>query len=557
MNHKPEQQDGFFVTIEKLKVDFLKQLSTLLERQISSRNFDKNIVILEQEQSNQMKDVLESLLTQTKTFDFVENKIEHCNNISHSLEILHKLQDRNSWNNITNLKNILFDLNCVFDKLFSEHELLGRKTDVQIKHYATHDVLTGLYNRHYFDSIINHEINRSEQHHSNFSVLMIDLDNFKIINDSYGHMTGDMVLKNVTNMILAPIRHGDLVARVGGDEFAVMLMETELNQAVNIAERIRNEIKEMGLTSPSGETFHVSVSIGVSNYPDTADDMVSLMSGVDIALYQAKDSGKNSVFLSSNPKNSIDAAHHSLNYLEKIRIAMKEDRVIPYFQPIVNSYTGDIYAYEALARIKDVNGDIISANAFIEIVEKSILNYDFHKIIVYKALKLFKLKLQENKNSIRLFINLSVVEIQNKKILEDANNMCQKLNISPNLITFELLERDAINDIYRMQDQMNMARSKGFTFAIDDFGSAYNSLSYLREMSLEYLKIEGSFVKNILNSKTDYILVKHIQDLCRELGIIVIAEFVESKEILIKLQEANIPYGQGYYLGRPMDFSNQ
>lgn len=713
-----EQNSSFFVIIEKLKIEFLEHLCKLIEYQIASRNLDKNVVVLEEEKSHLAQDIFADIFQQDKNSDFIKNNIKHFDNINYALKKLHNLQDKNSAYSIANLKNNLFNLNRIFDRLFVEHDLLNRQTEflkglinsysafsnveqamnmllknfycyfpcnvvavclrnesgnvlfeiyylgnfpdkqkhiitrklkenmhknhsviinnsdisektliednpksivnlnddnivsvgltqdkklestkvlaiicitqkkmssyerhvigtnlyimginlnnnvhllsdafLKIQHYATHDVLTGLYNRRYFDSIINHEINRAHESHSKFSILMIDLDNFKKINDSYGHVIGDTVIKNVATTILKSVRKRDIAARIGGDEFAVILVDAELEEAIKVAEKIRKEIQTMCLNDSKCDIFHTSASIGISNYPNASNNAAQLMSSVDIALYRAKDLGKNMVFLSENPQQYIDAANHELNYLEKIRVAMEEGRVIPHFQPIVNTNTGDIYAYESLARLQDVNGEIIVADKFIKLVEKSILSYEFHKIIVYKSLKTFKLKLDHSSNFIKLFINLSVQEIQNKKILEDVSNMCKELNISPNNITFEFVERDFINNICDMQIQMNQARAMGFSFAVDDFGSAYNSLNYLREMSFEYLKIEGSFVKNIVHSKTDYILVKYIQDLCNELEIKVIAEFVESKEILEKLQEANVPYVQGYYLGMPMDLN--
>lgn len=718
MNLTQENSNSFFLIIEKLKIEFLQQLCELIEHQILSNNFGKNIVALEEAQTHLAQEVFQS--TKKQNIDFEQNnKMTHFNNIDDVLKILHKHQNKNNLSNIVNLRNNLFNLNRVFNRLFEEHDLLYRQTEflkslinsysnfsnleqstqillrnfyyyfpcyviaicienekdniifqmyymgyfseqqkirikdklkdvvqkqhgvtfknieifekiliqtnvasnvslnednlvaisfktnkdfestrvlsiicsaqkkmtsyarhvmgtnlyimginlntnvhllsdafLKIKHYATHDVLTGLYNRRYFDSIINHEINRSIHNNSKFCMLMIDLDNFKTINDSYGHAVGDMVIKNVSNIILKSIRKADIASRIGGDEFAVVLTDIELAPAMLVAEKIRKEVQSMNLFGTKGDLFHTSVSIGVTSYPNSSSDAVELMSVVDAALYKAKDLGRNTVFLSDNPKNRVDTANYEINYLEKIRVAMEEGRAIPYFQPIVHNATEEIYGYEVLARVKDVNNEIIIADKFIKLVEKSIFSYDFHKMIIYKSLQIFKQKLQKPSNPIKLFINLSVTEIQNKKILEDIHIMCKELDISSEHIVFEFVERDVINDMYFMQTEMDKARKNGFSFAVDDFGSAYNSLSYLREMSFEYLKIEGAFIKNILNSKKDYILVKHIQSLCQELGITVIAEFVESQEILEKLREINVPYGQGFYLGMPKDLAD-
>ena len=303
MNKTTEKHNDFFKTIEKLKIDFLEQLSTLLEHQITSKNLNKNIVVLEQKKLAQTNAIFNMIYQKNQKYsDCIKNNIEHFNNINHSLDILHRLQNKNNSENIISLKNNLFNLNYIFNKLLSEHNLF-----IQNKHYATHDVLTGLYNRHYFNTIVNYEINRSKQykrHNNKFSILMIDLDNFKTINDSFGHIVGDVVLKHIATMLLKSIRHSDLAARLGGDEFVIVLMETDLNQAVCVANRICKKIKKAKLISPYGDTIHTSVSIGVSNYPENSTNAIGLMSSVDTALYKAKSLGKNIIYCSNNFKKN-------------------------------------------------------------------------------------------------------------------------------------------------------------------------------------------------------------------------------------------------------------
>jgi diguanylate cyclase (GGDEF)-like protein len=275
--------------IETIKLDVLEQLSILLEHQIDNNNFSKNISVLEQKKTEQITNIFESIsANQEIQKNQIKLNINYFNNINNALKILHTLQNKNTNENIKRLKENLFKLNNIFDKLAFEHN------------NATHDALTGLYNKRYFDTVINDEINRAERRNGKISILMIDLDNFKTINDSYGHVVGDLVLKHIANIILKQIRQSDLAARIGGDEFAAILIETELNQACNIAERIRQQIKDPCLTTPYGDKFCTSVSIGISNFPNDAKDAIGLMRNADIALYNAKDQGKNNVFMSKN-----------------------------------------------------------------------------------------------------------------------------------------------------------------------------------------------------------------------------------------------------------------
>lgn len=263
-----------FEEIEKLKIEVLKQLSILLKNQITSQNFNKNMIELEQQKSEQINILLNSPTKQI---------IQHIRNINDSLKILHSLQEEHHNSNINNIKKNLNDINNIFNQLLYEHN------------YATHDSLTELYNRHYFDKIMSYRINDYQKSKIKFSVLMIDLDDFKNINDSYGHATGDLALKKVADILLKSISNNDLATRIGGDEFAVILIDTDLNQAKLVAEKIRKNITTIIVATSNNKQVRVSASIGISNYPDTASDPLGLMSNMDIALYQAKTLGKNTV----------------------------------------------------------------------------------------------------------------------------------------------------------------------------------------------------------------------------------------------------------------------
>lgn len=263
-----------FEEIEKLKIEVLKQLSILLRNQITSQNFNKNMIALEQQKSKQINILLKSPSKEI---------IQHINNINDSLKILHGLQEEHHNSNINQLTKNLNDINNIFNQLLYEHN------------YATHDSLTELYNRHYFDKIMSCKINDYQKNKNKFSVLMIDLDDFKNINDSYGHATGDLALKKVADILLKSIRKNDLATRIGGDEFAVILIDTDLNQAKLVAEKIRKNITNIIINSSNKKKIRISASIGISNYPDTASDPLGLMSNMDIALYQAKTLGKNTV----------------------------------------------------------------------------------------------------------------------------------------------------------------------------------------------------------------------------------------------------------------------
>lgn len=228
-----------------------------------------------------------------------------------------------------------------------------------------------------------------------------------------------------------------------------------------------------------------------------------------------------------------------------------ERRPDHFFQPIVDCNTGEIFAYESLARIMEANGNTMAAGQFIETIEKYGLSRDLDRAIVSKVIEANKGVMLAQGKPKRLFINLSAQEIQGRGILGFAEELCSQLEVPPSSIVFEILERDAISDMSHMSKFLTNLRKKGFAFALDDFGRGYNSFHYLRELHFEYVKIDGAFVRNILNSRIDRALVRNLSNLCQELDILTIGEFVESQEIFDLLKEMGINYGQGVHIGMP------
>lgn len=425
------------------------------------------------------------------------------------------------------------------------------RTLSELEYYSTHDPLTGLHNRRYFNDSLAYEIGRSERHQHEFSVLMLDLDDFKDVNDTYGHPCGDSVLRQVAETMRSIMRKGDLATRIGGDEFAVILVETSIDGALIVAEKLRTELRQMTYEGEAGKYFHVTASIGVVTFPGDAESISDLMAGVDLGLYRAKELGKDSIGTLESVKDRLHASRLNRDYAETLRASLREGRVIPYYQKIIDCKTGEPFAYETLARILEPDGKVLSAGAFIQTIEKYGLGRELDRAIIEQALVAARVRLDENKHPFRLFINLSAQEIQGRGILGYAEKLCTELEIPPNVIVFEILERDAISDMTHMRKFLSDLRKKGFLFALDDFGSGYNSFHYLRELSFDFVKIDGAFVKNIIHSKIDRTLVHNLTRLCQELGILTIGEFVENEEIFEALRDMGVDYAQGFHLAVP------
>ncbi len=474
---------------------------------------------------------------------------DHSPNLAGLLGVAYASKNKLSVQEESVIRSIL----AVMVMIVGSSKVLSR-TLLELEYYSLHDPLTGLYNRRQFNDVLSYEVDRSERHNHEFTVLMLDLDDFKDINDSYGHPTGDSALCSVASVLLEHTRKGDLCARIGGDEFAIILVETDAQGASIVAENISKGLHAMSLLSQDeNQRFHLTVSIGTSSYPKDAKTLDNLLAGADVAVYKAKAMGKNSVCAIHSIQERVNIKE-TRAHVEDLRDALKANQIIPYYQPILNCQTGELFAFETLARLKLPNGETQSAGAFIEVIEKYGLARDLDKAIIGNAFlkKRACIDAQTIEANSKIFINLSVQEIQGRGVLGYAEELCQQLNISPNQIVFELLERDAISDMTNMRRFLNNLRTKGFEFALDDFGSGYNSFHYLRELRFEYVKIDGSFVRNILNSKIDYALVQNLSKLCQDIDILTVAEFVENEQIWQALKEMGINYAQGYHLGMPI-----
>jgi diguanylate cyclase (GGDEF)-like protein len=424
---------------------------------------------------------------------------------------------------------------------------------LELEYYSVHDPLTGLYNRRQFNEILEYEVGRCERHNHEFCVLMIDIDNFKDINDSFGHSTGDTALKTVSEILTKNTRKDDLCARIGGDEFAIILIETNVQNGQMVADTITKMLRETQLKSAQNDFFHLTVSIGISGFPQDAKTADELMASADEAMYRAKSLGKDGICLVQSIEARINI-RETRTQVEELRIALNENRIVPYYQSIVDCKTGEVMAFETLARLKTRNGETHCAAMFIETIEKYGLSRNLDKAILTNAFaaKRELIKANRPEAKAKIFVNLSVQEIQGRGILGFAEELCQQMEVPPEYIVFELLERDAIGDMTNMRKFLNNLRAKGFSFALDDFGSGYNSFHYLRELHFEYVKIDGEFVRNIMNSKLNYALVHNLSRLCQDIGMLTIAEFVENEEILLALQDMGINYVQGYHISMPI-----
>jgi diguanylate cyclase (GGDEF)-like protein len=419
-----------------------------------------------------------------------------------------------------------------------------------LEYYATRDPLTDLFNQRLFWELLGYEVGRSERHKESFGLLMIDLDNFKHVNDMFGHFMGDKFLSKVALTIHECLRKGDILARYGGDEFTVIICEADEEQVYMVADRIRETLAQMEITTADGAKIRGSASIGLAMYPMHAQSSKDLFLFADNMTYKAKSMGRNCIILPTSDDVS-DVFEKSSEMSRLLMQVMEEKRVIPYFQPIVTTGSREIICHEVLCRI-EIGGEIIAASEFIEIAEKLSIISKLDSILMEKVFA----KIKETGYKGLIFINLSPKSLILKEFVPMVIGLARDYGIQHDHVVFEITERETVKNMTLLESFVLDLRMEGFKFAIDDFGSGFSSFQYIRRLPIDFVKIEGMFVRNMLNDPKDMAFVKTLSILAAEFGIQTIAEYVEDEELLKAVHALGIDYAQGYHTGRPMpDFS--
>ena len=412
-----------------------------------------------------------------------------------------------------------------------------------LEYYATRDPLTNLYNQRVFWELIGYEIKRASTHKYKFSLMVIDLDNFKTVNDTYGHRFGDKFLIEVANLLEHSVKPGDIVARYGGDEFVIVLPETDLENAVIIAKRITSTASSFFVQTPDGKKLNPQFSIGIATYPDNADNEKDLFTVADSMMYKAKMLGKGQIkFPTEKDMQEIIKKEQEINLL--LIDAINKGSVIPVFQPIIKSSTGETFAYEVLSRLK-TDGKILAASRFIETAEKSGLIYKMDLITIEKALS--SLKNCEEK----IFINLNPRSFTTSDFFTNIKSLIRDHKIDTERIVFEITERDTVKNFPLLESFIYKLKGEGFNFAIDDFGSGFSSFYYLKQLPIDFIKIEGEFIRNITFDEKDRAFVESIITLAKRLEIKIVAEYVETEEIMSMIKKLGVEFAQGFFVGKP------
>jgi diguanylate cyclase (GGDEF)-like protein/PAS domain S-box-containing protein len=428
-----------------------------------------------------------------------------------------------------------------------------RRLTRQLSYQASHDLLTGLYNRRKFEEYLEEILINVREEDKQHSLFYLDLDNFKIVNDTCGHIAGDELLKQLPALLHEVLRTGDIVARLGGDEFGVILENCGLQQSVNIADKIRQKIKNYRFIWDD-KTFEIGVSIGVIGINAENADLSQILSSADMACYAAKDSGRNRVHVYELSDEIVSERYGQMRWTARISKALEDHRFKLYQQPIVGISDNNRDHIEILLRMIDEEGNVIPPGAFMPAAERYGLMPEIDRWVIHEVFKFIRRNNPADpvKDANRVFaINLSGDSINDVTLLDYILEQKNKYNISLTNICFEITETVAISNLSKASLFINELKKYGCQFALDDFGSGLSSFAYLKNLPVNYLKIDGSFVKEISRDEIDRTMVESIQHIGKVMRLKSIAEHVEDEKTLAVLKEIGVDYAQGYYLGRP------
>ena len=427
----------------------------------------------------------------------------------------------------------------------------ARRLARELSYQATHDALTGLYNRRAFEERLKEALRQVQGGQGEHAFCYLDLDQFKVVNDTCGHVAGDELLRQVGLLLQQAVRETDILARLGGDEFGILLRHCPASQALAIAEQVRRTIRDFRFVFDE-HSFEIGVSIGVVAIDGQMQNVAQVYSAADVACYAAKDTGRNRVHLYQPDDREVRERRGEMRWVSRIHRALEEERFVLYLQPIVplGDEVSEGYRYEVLLRIRDEAGEEIAPMAFIPAAERFNLMPTIDRWVVNRVLMHAAAMLQAPEPVVWA-VNISGCSLGDTEFLEFLVDAIRESPVPGERFCFEITETAAIANLRRAVRFMSQLKALGCRFALDDFGSGLSSFGYLKNLDVDYLKIDGSFVRDMIDDPIDRAMVEAINNLGHVMEIRTIAEFVESDAIRLALAELGVDYGQGYGVGRP------
>ena len=423
-----------------------------------------------------------------------------------------------------------------------------RELAKRLEYFVDHDFLTGLFNRRHFELELSKETERVARYGAPGAVLVIDLDNFKDVNDTFGHRAGDDVLKGVAGLLRQRLRQTDVVARIGGDEFAALLPQMDADDVQTVADEV---VKALGrqVAVLADHSIRVTASVGAAMFDGLTD--VEVLAYADLAMYEAKEAGRNRFAMYRPVAGNKVRGSTRLVEAERIRHALEDNRLILHCQPILDLHKNEICQYELLLRLPDEpRVEPLPPSAFLYAAERFGLIQAIDGWVVRKAISLIA---EHARRGIRLVlnVNLSGKSIGDRKLATLIEEALAEGGIDPALLNFELTETAAIANLEEAKAFAIRLRGQGCLFALDDFGAGFGSFYYLKNFPFDYLKIDGDFIRGLATSPVDQLVVEAIVGIARGMGKRTVAEFVADEETAILLRKIGVDCAQGYYIGMP------
>ncbi|MEZ4266483.1 MAG: EAL domain-containing protein [Myxococcota bacterium] len=428
----------------------------------------------------------------------------------------------------------------------------ARQTALQMAHHAMHDALTGLVNRREFERRLSHAVASARLQGARHALCYLDLDQFKLVNDTAGHAAGDELLKLLTDILRRSVRSRDTLARLGGDEFGLLLSNCPPQKAQEIAESIVVAIRDFKFVWQE-RTFQVGVSIGLVPIESDADGTDSLLSRADVACYTAKDLGRNRVYTYDAQNAYPKRRHAELIRAAELRDALEEGRFRLWHQPIaaLDNDSAEGFRCELLLRLEDRQGGIVAPNSFIPAAERYGLMGSIDRWVIQTAFRSYAEAFASRPNT-QMSINLSGNTLTDDGLARFVKSELKSAGLSGERVCFEITETAAVHHMGPAIRFIGEMRNLGCRFALDDFGSGLSSFGYLKQLAVDYLKIDGSFVRGITESRIDGAMVSAINDVGHEMSLRTVAEYAETEAIVEQLRRMGVDYAQGFAVGRPV-----
>ena len=437
----------------------------------------------------------------------------------------------------------------VLHDLTREHQYLA-----SLSWQASHDMLTGLVNRREFERSLLASLATADSEHD--ALMYLDLDQFKTVNDTCGHAAGDALLRQTAAVLQQQLDPHDLLARLGGDEFGVLLSHTDLARAEHVAEALRQSVLKLNFTW-GGQSFSISASIGLVYLDQHPVTLAEVLRAADVACYMAKEKGRNRVQRYRPQDSEVSLRYDEMEWVHRLHRALEEQRLCLYaqtIQPLAENSDGE--HYEVLLRLRDEQGDLVPPIAFLPAAERYNLMPQIDRWVVTAALRALEARhLGPDKPRLGLCtINLSGASINDEQFLDFLRDTLRNSPVPTTSLCFEITETSAIASLASAARVVSELRALGCHFALDDFGTGMSSFAYLKHLPVDYLKIDGSFVKDMVRDPVDRAMVEMIQRISAMMGKHTIAEYVEDLDTLNMLRACGVHYAQGYGIARPQPF---